>query len=66
MSAHRLFGSAIYKGLDGRKCFQPGCSREEYGCLNLLTVQEVLEVGGAFFSRRGVLLKWNVVEGEGE
>ena len=33
---------------------------------DLLTVQEILEVGGAFFLSRGVLLKWNVVEGEGE
>ena len=38
----------IYKGLDCRECFRPGCSRGEQSCMNLITVQEVLEAAGEF------------------
>ncbi len=32
----------LYKGLDCRECFYPGCSRGEQSCMKLITVQEVL------------------------
>lgn len=38
----------IYKGLDCRECFHPGCSRGEQSCMNLISVREVLEAAGEF------------------
>ncbi len=32
----------IYKGLDCRECFYPGCFRGEQSCMNLITVEEVM------------------------
>ncbi|MDT7041798.1 putative lipopolysaccharide heptosyltransferase III [Candidatus Nitronereus thalassa] len=32
----------IYKGLDCRECFHPGCSRGEMSCMNLIGGEEVL------------------------
>ena len=33
----------IYKGLDCRECFHPGCQRGEMSCMKLIGVEEVLE-----------------------
>ena len=33
----------IYKGLDCRECFHPGCQRGEMSCMNLIGVEEVLK-----------------------
>ncbi len=33
----------IYKGLDCRECFYPGCSRGEESCMRLITVEEVCQ-----------------------
>ncbi len=33
----------IYKGLDCRPCFHPGCSRGEESCMRLITLDEVWE-----------------------
>jgi len=33
----------IYKGLDCRECFHPGCSRGEMSCMKLISVDEVLQ-----------------------
>lgn len=38
----------IYKGLDCRECFHPGCSRGEQSCMKLIAVQEVLEAAEEF------------------
>ena len=38
----------IYKGLDCRECFHPGCSRGEQSCMRLITVQEVSEAAEEF------------------
>ena len=43
------YTKTIYKGLDCRECFHPGCSRGEQSCMNLITVQEVLEAAEEFF-----------------
>lgn len=32
----------IYKGLDCRECFRPGCQRGELSCMNLISVEEVI------------------------
>ena len=32
----------IYKGLDCRECFHPGCQRGEQSCMKLISVEEVL------------------------
>ncbi len=42
------YTKTIYKGLDCRECFHPGCSRGEQSCMNLITVQEVLEAAEEF------------------
>ncbi len=31
----------IYKGLDCRECFHPGCTREEESCMKQISVDEV-------------------------
>ncbi len=33
----------IYKGLDCRECFYPGCQRGEMSCMKLISVDEVLQ-----------------------
>ena len=32
----------IYKGLDCRECFHPGCFRGDQSCMQLIAVDEVL------------------------
>ncbi len=38
----------IYKGLDCRECFHPGCFRGEQSCMKLITVEEVLDAAQEF------------------
>lgn len=42
--------SVIYKGLDCRECFYPGCRRGEESCMKLITVEEVFENAKALLS----------------
>jgi predicted lipopolysaccharide heptosyltransferase III len=43
----------IYKGLDCRECFYPGCSRGEQSCMNQISVQEVLDAAMEFLRPQG-------------
>ena len=43
---------SIYKGLDCRECFYPGCSRGEQSCMKLITVEEVLKEAEEFLEDR--------------
>ncbi|HQU28264.1 MAG TPA: glycosyltransferase family 9 protein, partial [Nitrospirales bacterium] len=36
-------GSVIYKSLDCRECFYPGCHRGENSCMKMITVEEVFD-----------------------
>lgn len=45
----------IYKGLDCRECFYPGCSRGEQSCMKLITVEEVLAEAEEFLQGHGRL-----------
>jgi len=40
----------IYKGLDCRECFHPGCQRGEASCMNLIGVGEVLQAARRLLS----------------
>lgn len=40
----------IYKGLDCRECFHPGCFRGEDSCMKLISVEEVLQAVKDLFS----------------
>lgn len=40
----------LYKGLDCRECFHPGCQRGEMSCMNLIGVEEVLAVAKRLLS----------------
>ncbi len=42
------YAKTIYKGLDCRECFYPGCSRGEQSCMKLITVEEVLREAEEF------------------
>ena len=42
----------IYKGLDCRECFYPGCSRGEQSCMKLITVEEVVRKAEACLKDR--------------
>jgi heptosyltransferase III len=44
--------SVIYKGLDCRECFYPGCQRGEESCMKRITVEEVFENAKALLSVR--------------
>lgn len=44
--------ATIYKGLDCRECFYPGCSRGEQSCMKLITVEEVLKEAEAYLEVR--------------
>jgi len=39
--------SVIYKGLDCRECFYPGCFRGEEGCMRQISVEEVCQAVGS-------------------
>ena len=42
------YTKTIYKGLDCRECFHPGCSRGKQSCMNLITVPEVMQAAEEF------------------
>lgn len=44
---------AIYKGLDCRACFHPTCRRGEENCMNLISLEEVLDAAGPFLQLKG-------------
>jgi len=41
----------IYKGLDCRECFYPGCSRGEMSCMGQISVEEVLDASKVLLSK---------------
>ncbi len=41
----------IYKGLDCRECFYPGCQRGEMSCMNLISEEEVISTSLEFLSQ---------------
>ena len=45
----------VYKGLDCRECFYPGCSRGEQSCMKLITVEEVLQEAEKFLGDDGTM-----------
>ncbi|TKB75242.1 MAG: glycosyltransferase family 9 protein, partial [Nitrospira sp.] len=40
----------LYKGLDCRRCFHPTCTRGAKSCMNLISVDEVLDATERFLS----------------
>ncbi len=41
----------IYKGLDCRECFYPGCQRGKMSCMNLISEEEVISTSLEFLSQ---------------
>jgi heptosyltransferase III len=47
--------SVIYKGLDCRECFYPGCFRGEESCMRQISVEEVCQAASTLLQKRSSL-----------
>jgi heptosyltransferase III len=47
--------SVIYKGLDCRECFYPGCFRGEESCMRKISVEEVCQAASTLLQKRSSL-----------